>query len=296
MTAQLQKIDTETVYQTMLAVQDSYSDHAREFVAFLRAHGHGLTQEGLAAYVASLEEIRPNGRKLAAGSYNIKLAAAKARIRYLFERTPDALDVVKRLQLEQFLNSLKPKKIAKEKRRIGREKMIPYSLIRELSASLQAQRLLPGGHGIALMVEFLAATGTRVSEMLGVTLGDVTAIRGKNQFKVRVLGKGRKERNVKIQEDLHKRIREHFGGTVYFFDHGGGPYTRSYVSNAIKAAGRIYLDREISAHTLRHSFATEKIHKTGKIKAVSEYLGHSSTATTMDMYVHEELTDADLDL
>ncbi len=49
------------------------------------------------------------------------------------------------------------------------------------------------------------------------------------------------------------------------------------------------LNRDISAHKLRHSFATIKIAKTGKIKAVSEYLGHSSTSITLDMYVHEEL-------
>ena len=79
-------------------------------------------------------------------------------------------------------------------------------------------------------------------------------------------------------------------------DENGGPYTRFYVSNAIKAAGRIYLDREISAHTLRHSFATEKIAKTHKTTAVSEYLGHSSVSTTLQLYNHGELTDDDLDL
>ena len=50
------------------------------------------------------------------------------------------------------------------------------------------------------------------------------------------------------------------------------------------------------APTLRHSFATEKIAKTGKIKGVSEYLGHSSSSITLDMYVHEELTDDELDV
>ena len=294
MTAQLQRIDTETVYNLLLDVQDSYGDHAREFVEYLKGHGHGLSQAGLMAYVDSLSEIRGNGRKLAAGSYNIKIAAAKARIRYLFERTPDALDMVKRMELERALGEIKLKKIAS--RKIGRDKVLSFAVIRTLTAALQTDNKVPGGAGIALMVEFLGATGARVSEMLGVTTGDVKEIRGKHQFSVRLMGKGRKERTVKITADLLDRIRAHYGGTAYLFDHAGKPYTRSYVSNAIKAAGRIYLDREISAHTLRHSFATEKIAKTHKTTAVSEYLGHSSVSTTLQLYNHEELTDDDLDL
>jgi integrase/recombinase XerD len=296
MTKELQRIDTETVYDQLLSVDDSYGDHAKEFVAFLRDNGHGLNQEGFCAYADSLEKTRPNGRKLAVGSYNVKLAASKKRIRDLFERTPDALDVVKRMELERALAERKSKRISREQKKIHIGQVITFEEIRILTASLQTQSKVPGGAGIALVVEFLASTGARISEMLNLTLGDVKKIRGKMQYRARLVGKGQKERPVKISADLYDRIRAHYGGSGYLFDHGGKPYTRHYISNAIKQGGREYIDREISAHTLRHSFATEKIRKTGKIKGTSEYLGHSSTSTTLDMYVHEELSDEDLDL
>jgi integrase/recombinase XerD len=64
------------------------------------------------------------------------------------------------------------------------------------------------------------------------------------------------------------------------------------VSYEIIKAGKRILGRRISAHSMRHSFATLAIRDGASIKAVSKYLGHSSTAITMDMYVHESLEKA----
>ena len=85
-------------------------------------------------------------------------------------------------------------------------------------------------------------------------------------------------------------IRSTFHGETYLFQtQGGKPYRTTYVSYEITKAGRRILGRKISAHSMRHSFATLTIRDGASIKAVSKYLGHSSTAITMDMYVHESL-------
>jgi integrase/recombinase XerD len=111
----------------------------------------------------------------------------------------------------------------------------------------------------------------------------------------RIIGKGNKERVLKLPAELVDRCRETFGGSQWLLETSGGrPYRREYVSNQIKRAGERVLGRHISAHTLRHSFASLKIARTGKIKAVSEYLGHSTTSITLDMYVHESLDMNDL--
>ncbi|OED36226.1 hypothetical protein AB834_03130 [PVC group bacterium (ex Bugula neritina AB1)] len=52
--------------------------------------------------------------------------------------------------------------------------------------------------------------------------------------------------------------------------------------------------KKVTPHTFRHSFATSKIAKTGKIKAVRQYLGHSSSSVTLDMYTHQELSTTEL--
>ena len=56
-----------------------------------------------------------------------------------------------------------------------------------------------------------------------------------------------------------------------------------------KKSGWRILRKDISAHTLRHSFATRMIDEGKSIKGVSKYLGHSNVSTTLDLYVHSEL-------
>jgi integrase/recombinase XerD len=107
---------------------------------------------------------------------------------------------------------------------------------------------------------------------------------------MRVIGKGNKERKVDIEKTLFDEIRATFPGKTWLFQtRSGKPYRTNYVSYEIIKAGRRILGRRISAHSMRHSFATLTIREGASIKAVSEYLGHSSTAITMDMYVHESL-------
>jgi site-specific recombinase XerC len=62
----------------------------------------------------------------------------------------------------------------------------------------------------------------------------------------------------------------------------------------IERASKQTLGRMVGAHALWHSFATAMIGKTGKVQAVSEYLGHADPATTLRYYVHEALTDEEL--
>jgi integrase len=68
----------------------------------------------------------------------------------------------------------------------------------------------------------------------------------------------------------------------------------AYHSKRIASLAESILGKHISAHSLRHSFATNMIRKTNKIVATSEYLGHSSTTMTLDMYVHEVFSLSEL--
>jgi len=116
-----------------------------------------------------------------------------------------------------------------------------------------------------------------------------------DRIKVRIMGKGRKERFIYLPTILYRAICDCFKGTVRIFEtRTGKPYSRSYVSGQIAKLGRYILEKRISAHTFRHSFATRKIRETGKIQAVSQYLGHSSVSITLNLYCHEELSAEDL--
>ncbi len=99
----------------------------------------------------------------------------------------------------------------------------------------------------------------------------------------------------RVTRELFAEIRAACRGEEYLFETAGGkPYRRSYVSGQIAKITQYAIGRRLSAHKLRHSFATRMVAKTGKIAAVSTYLGHSSVSTTLNLYVHEELGDAEL--
>lgn len=111
-----------------------------------------------------------------------------------------------------------------------------------------------------------------------------------------MIGKGNRERKIKVNKDLIRRIKKYFKGKEFLFETSTRhEYDRKYVSYQIKLAGRKILDKEISAHTLRHSFATNLLKKGKSIKAVSKYLGHSDIATTLNLYYHDELDYNDLE-
>lgn len=112
---------------------------------------------------------------------------------------------------------------------------------------------------------------------------------------IEVTGKGGKARKMRLARALFDELRETFQGSTYLFETGTGrPFSRCYVSTRIHRLALSVLGRRLGAHALRHSFATWTIRRTNKIQAVSMYLGHSSTAITMNYYVHERLDDNEL--
>ena len=124
------------------------------------------------------------------------------------------------------------------------------------------------------LLRFLLATGARISEALGVKESDITPLAG--HYAIRLLGKGNKVRTV------------YYDRVVAF--HG----RREAITNRIRRASRRVLGRSLSAHCMRHTFATRMIAAGKSLTAVSRYLGHSSVAITGDLYVHDDLSWADL--
>ena len=141
----------------------------------------------------------------------------------------------------------------------------------------------------SLIVLFLSKTGCRISEALNITLLDVKE--KDDAFEISVVGKGQKGRTVYLSKDDLLRMQQTFKGKKYLFETiHGNRYDKVNVTKKIGKLSEAVLGRHISAHSLRHSFATNMIRKTRKIQATSEYLGHSSTAITLDMYTHETLS------
>ena len=156
-----------------------------------------------------------------------------------------------------------------------------------------------------VLLEFLYGSGCRIAEVVGLDVGDVEPARGR----ARVMGKGRKERVVffgsacsaLLQEFLPRRAAQlgawsttypeiaHVAAYALFHNRRGGRLgdrsARAIVTAAAAAAG---IEKRVTPHSLRHSFATHLLDGGANVRVVQELLGHASIATTQ-VYTHTSL-------
>ena len=152
----------------------------------------------------------------------------------------------------------------------------------------------PEGERNKAIIETLYGCGLRVSELINLKLSNLFF---KDEF-IKVVGKGDKERLVPIgraamnqinryvdQVRVHQKIQTGFEDFV-FLNRRGKSLTRVMIFTIIKnLAEATGLEKTISPHTFRHSFATELIERGANLRAVQDMLGHESITTT-EIYTH----------
>lgn len=142
------------------------------------------------------------------------------------------------------------------------------------------------------MLETLYGLGLRVSELVSLRISSIWTEQG---F-VSVIGKGDKQRLVPLGGMARDAIRDYLevrgpaadreSSDILFLNRFGRALTRVAVFKMIKAyAMKAGISKEISPHTLRHSFATHLIENGADLRAVQEMLGHESILTT-EIYTH----------
>ncbi len=149
-------------------------------------------------------------------------------------------------------------------------------------------------HRNKAILETLYSCGLRVSELVDLKFSQLYFEEG---F-VRVIGKGNKERLVPVSESVEHEIgiyndhvRRHQivqkgNENIVFLNRRGAKLTRVMIFTIIKdLAKSIGLNKTISPHTFRHSFATHMIEGGANLRAIQEMLGHESITTT-EIYTH----------
>lgn len=144
------------------------------------------------------------------------------------------------------------------------------------------------------MLELMYSSGLRISELLSLTITDVDL----NNNVVKVFGKGSKERIIPIGDyatiALEKYILECRGALIkrgkyndfLFLNNHGNKMSRSGFFKIIqKIAVDKGIKKEISPHTLRHSFATHMLECGADLRSIQELLGHENMSTT-SIYTH----------
>lgn len=175
------------------------------------------------------------------------------------------------------------------------EKRLPRVLTME-----EIERLLsvpephsPIGLRDQAMLELLYATGIRVSELVSIRLSDLNLAAG---F-LRCMGKGSKERIIPVGEIAQRALNAYlkYGRNAFvrettddalFLNHHGGQMSRQGFWKILKKhALEAGIKKDITPHTLRHSFATHLLERGADLRAVQEMLGHADISTTQ-IYTH----------
>ena len=142
----------------------------------------------------------------------------------------------------------------------------------------------------AAMLEVLYSCGLRVSELTSLRIRDLFFGEGY----IRVTGKGDKQRLVPISSTARERIHRYLevrrsaraGEETLFLSNRGSSLSRVMIFTILReAARRAGIEKKISPHTFRHSFATHLLEGGASIRQVQELLGHESILTT-EIYTH----------
>ena len=230
-----------------------------------------ITEENLKKYMAYMER-----RKYKASTISRNVASMKAFFHYLLKSGMIQKDIS---------DCLRAPKV---------ERSAPDILTEE-----EVERLLGGPSGDSdkeirdsAMLELLYATGIRVSELIGLRISDVNMHMG-----FLICREGNRERMIpfgsQAREALQRylsRAREHMvtneARDVLFVNCQGAPMSRQGFWKIVKYyAKKAGISKDITPHTLRHTFAAHLVEGGTDLKSVQEMLGHSDISTT-HMYVN----------
>ncbi|PKM78659.1 MAG: site-specific tyrosine recombinase XerD [Firmicutes bacterium HGW-Firmicutes-15] len=157
----------------------------------------------------------------------------------------------------------------------------------------QPDVLLPLGLRDRAMLELMYGTGVRVSELLSLQLDDINMMAG---F-LRCLGKGRKERIIPVNStsivwverylarSRNFLLRRNQERNLFLNAHGRKLSRQGYFKILAQYGEKSGIKKEITPHTLRHSFATHLLENGADLRAVQEMLGHADISTTQ-IYTH----------
>lgn len=255
---------------------EAYRRDVLRCAVFARAHGvtraGDLTPGILREFVYSLKDIG-----LAGSSIRRNISALRTWFRILLTEGIVSQDPTERLDAPQRGRTLPEVLSVEEVQRL-------------LAAPTLDDRLVFRDRA---MLELAYGAGLRVSEWIGLAVRDVLLEDGL----IRVFGKGAKERLVPIGRsaigavavyirELRPALERGHGQGILFLNGHGRPLTRmgawKILRKHVEAAG---IDKPVSPHTLRHSFATHLLEGGADLRAVQEMLGHADIATTQ-IYTH----------
>ena len=256
----------------------SYRRDLRRYLAHLAAAGvtepAAVTEGHVSSFLVALREGDEDHPPLAATSAGRAVVAVRGFHRFLLREGTVPTDAARGVRPPPPPKRL-PKAISVE----------------EVAALLDAAGAdeTPRAVRDRALLELLYGCGARISEAVGLDLDELDLEQGV----VRLVGKGSKERVVPVGSYAREAVQGYLvrarpalaaagkGSPALFLNSRGGRLSRQSAWTALRAAARrAGITREVSPHTLRHSFATHLLDGGADVRVVQELLGHASVTTT----------------
>jgi integrase/recombinase XerD len=256
----------------------SYRRDLRRYLAHLSAAGVGspdeVTEAHVSSFLVALREGDEDHPPLAATSAGRAVVAVRGFHRFLLREGVVTVDAARGVRPPP-----PPKRLPKA---------ISVDEVAALLGAAGADETPRAVRDRALL-ELLYGSGARISEAVGLDLDELDLEQGV----VRLVGKGSKERVVPVGSYAREAVQAYLvrarpalaaagkGSPALFLNSRGGRLSRQSAWTALRAAAqRAGITREVSPHTLRHSFATHLLDGGADVRVVQELLGHASVTTT----------------
>jgi integrase/recombinase XerD len=280
-----------------------WSDYLLEYKAFLRLE-KGLSENSIEAYIRDLRKLIDFTNQFYPDQIPEKISAQQLK-EFVKELAKTEIAISSQSRVVSGIRSfftflLIEDKINEDPTEFLETPKVNQKLptvlnVDEIELMLQSVDLSkPEGHRNKAIIETLYSCGLRVSELISLRLSDLYFEEG---F-IKIKGKGNKERLVPIGGSAQRAIRFYVENSrimldidpkaadIVFLSRKGKKLSRVTIFTISKeAAVSIGLNKNISPHTFRHSFATHLIEGGADIRVVQEMLGHESIVTT-EIYTH----------
>lgn len=255
---------------------DAYSRDIHDFCEYLYKNGttdfQTVTRKNITDYIIELTKLN-----LASASLSRKVVSIRMLFKFLFSEKHITTNPVDALETPKTWKKL-PSILSQE----------------EVEKIISAPNTkTPLGARDKAMIELLYATGLRVTELTTIKFENINL----GEEYLRIVGKGNKERIIPIGKKAieciknyvdvgRKKIKGNLATDYVFLNRSGKYLTRQAFWKIIKTyIKKIGINKKVSPHTLRHSFASHLLANGADLRVVQTLLGHSDIATTQ-IYTH----------
>ena len=207
-----------------------------------------------------ISKLRKNN--LSFSTINRKVSVIKNFLKFL-----QSEKIINQINLDKFESLNNSKKIPKA---------ITKSQIDEIFNSLNSSKSR-NGKIYTMVLKLMFLSGLRVSEALNIKWSDINT----NDFSLNIYGKGSKDRKVYLTQEFLKQLFHLKSNSIFIFHIKNKPISTRTINKFLKDSFKNgIINKSLSSHIFRHSFATTMLENNADIRHIQKLLGHSSISTT----------------